>query len=83
MTAPLLKIATLQRLRDAAPYGVPAAVMLTHLRVGGHRTLAEPELLIVLRELADASLADRLDTPLGERWRITALGKSELTEAGV
>ncbi len=80
----LRKVSLLQTLRSAAPYGVPEPVLLTQVRLAGHRDLTLPQLQLELRGLADEGLALRLPGSLGgDRWRITDLGDSKLTEAGV
>ena len=79
----LLKVSLMQILRAAAPFGVPEAVALTHVRLAGHRDLTLPELQTALRTLADEGLALRMAGTLGDRWRITDLGLSKLQEEGV
>jgi hypothetical protein len=80
----LRKVSLLQTLRSAQPYGVPEPVLLTQVRLAGHRDLTVPELQTELRSLADQGLTLRLPNSLGgDRWRITDLGLSKLTEAGV
>jgi hypothetical protein len=58
--------------------------LLPELRTGAHRSLTEPQLEKVLRDLADKSFVVAFESPLsGARWRITALGKSALAEEGL
>lgn len=80
----LRQVSLLQTLRSAQPYGVPEPVLLTQVRIAGHRDLTVPELQLDLRTLADAGHALRMPGTLGgDRWRITDLGLSKLTEAGL
>ncbi len=77
-----LHISVLQLLRTKAEIGLPESALHTFLRTLGH-DLALPALQAELRALADRNLIAAF-APLGSpRWRITALGESHLTEAGL
>jgi len=79
----LLAIALLQSCRSAAPYGVPVATLVTHVRAAGHREATVPEVETQLRALGDSGCVSRLAGLLGPSWRLTALGADALKEAGL
>jgi len=78
-----LHIDILIQLRLAGKYGAPLSKLLTELRTGGYRGLAQPTLENGLRDLADRNFAAFVDGSLTQSWRITALGISTLQEDGL
>ncbi len=78
-----LRLVLLQTLRAAGELGLPDMQLLTAARVGGHADLTRPELLATLRDLADDRAVAPFSQISGRRWRITALGESQLAEAGL
>ena len=79
-----LHIDTPLALNGAGEFGLPAAKLLTDLRLGRHRNLAQPQLEKALRDLADKSFATPFEDGFGgERWRITGRGASAVQEAGL
>jgi hypothetical protein len=79
-----LALNILIELRNRQQYGDTEPRLLSMLRVGGERNLTAPELEKALRDLADKSWVTPFNAVLvGKKWRITALGESALTEAGL
>jgi len=79
-----LHIDTIVALNGAGEFGLPLDNLLADLRRGRHRKLTQPQCEQALRDLADKSFATPFESGLsGTRWRITALGKSALTEEGI
>jgi len=70
-------------LRAAKQYGLSTENLLPLLRAGQHRQLTAPALDRALRALADLATIVPMPGALGGiRWRLTALGRSYLEEAG-
>lgn len=78
-----LRVALLQQMRNITPFGLGVEMLLNDMRLAGFRTITEPELDGVLQALAKEHLVSVLRGLAGLRWRITELGMSNLTEAGV
>ncbi len=77
-----IHIAVLQALRAIGATGLSESGLANSARLAGF-TLTVPELAVELRTLGDQNLIAAF-TPLGgRRWRITALGESQLAEAGL
>lgn len=80
-----LHLDILLRLRAAYPYGFPLETILTDVRAvrPQHRSVSRPQLEKSLRDLADKDFAAPVESPLGERWRITSTGISALQDEGL
>lgn len=70
-------------LHAARPNGLTAELLTSDMRGLRHRSATVPQVQTALRDLADRSLAAPMAGPLTDRWRITALGSSALTEEGL
>lgn len=71
-------------LRHSGERGASLAILTACARTELDERLTEPEVERALRDLADQRLATAFEQPIvGKRWRITALGGSTLTEAGL
>ncbi|WP_221029913.1 hypothetical protein [Actomonas aquatica] len=78
-----LYIALLQALRAQGEVGMPADRLLNGVRIAGFTTDL-PTLNSHLRMLCDRSWVAGWESGLGgRRYRITGLGESQLTEAGL
>lgn len=79
-----LHIDILRQLAVMDFHGLPVDSIVTGLRLAAHRDATVPAVETALRDLADKSFATAFSPALGgTRWRITALGRSALQEAGL